>query len=275
MKDATVVLTGATGGLGSATARALASSGAHVLALARRSERLERVLSDINTTEGECTLVPVDLSEPESIREAADAIAESTDQVDALVNTAAIFSRQRRLNSNGVEMMLATNQLGPFLLTNLLRDLFSPSGRVITVSAPSTSKVDFDKLQSAEAFKPLSVFGATKAANLLFAFELSRRASHRDVHSNAFHPGLLRSNLMKEAPAPIRLLTRIASRAPERAGDALAELALSPDYSETTGEFFKLLKRIDPPAGSTDVASQHDAWERSAELVGLTPDQSF
>src|SRR6267143_1247719 len=96
--------------------------------------------------------------------------------------------------------------LGPFLLTNLLRDRLVGSGRVITVTAPSSTRVDMKQLLAKNRFKPLRTFGATKAANLMFTFELARRAKRWDILANAYHPGLVRSELMREASRPVRFV---------------------------------------------------------------------
>jgi len=122
---------------------------------------------------------------------------------------------------------------------------------------------------SKDHFNALRAFGATKAANLMFTFELARRAKRWDVRAYAYHPGLVRSDLMREAPRPIRLLTRLVSRAPRRAGEDLAELATSPAFESTTGWFLKGGRRIDPPKSTLDVEAQRNLWTRSAELVEI------
>ncbi len=245
---ATVIVTGAAGALGSATVRVLEKRGARVMALTRPS---------------------FDLSSPASIRAAAREINRSGEHVDALLNVAAVFKRTYQRTPQKLEVMLATNHLGPFLLTNLLRDRLIDGGRVITVTAPSTTRVDMDRMLDRKRFKAMYSFGASKAANLMFTFELARRAHRWDVRANAFHPGLIRSELMREAPGAIRSLTRLFSHSPERAAEDLADLALSPAHAGTTGWFFKGAKRIDPPKSVQDQAQQAALWRRSAELVEL------
>jgi NAD(P)-dependent dehydrogenase (short-subunit alcohol dehydrogenase family) len=137
------------------------------------------------------------------------------------------------------------------------------------VTAPSSTRVDIDQLMSKDHFSALRTFGATKAANLMFTFELARRAKRWDVRAYAYHPGLVRSDLMREAPRPIRLLTRLVSRTPRRAGEDLADLATSPAFESTTGWFLKGGRRIDPPKSTLDVEAQRNLWTRSAELVDL------
>jgi NAD(P)-dependent dehydrogenase (short-subunit alcohol dehydrogenase family) len=264
-----VVVTGATGAIGAATASVLARRGARVLLLARPSDRLAAAVKRLGGEENRISSVPVDLSLLSSVRAAAREIAQTVGHVDALLNVAAIFSREYRKTKEGFEVMLATNHLGPFLLTNLLRDRLVGRGRVITVTAPSSTRVDLDQLMQKENFRALDRFGATKAANLLFTFELARRAKRWEVRANACHPGLVRSELMREAWAPIRLVTSIVSRPPARAAEDLADLAISPAHEGTTGWLFKGTKRIDPPKSTLDRDAQSSLWKRTAELVDL------
>jgi len=264
-----VVITGATGAIGSATAAVLVRRGARVLLLARPSDRLSGLVRTLGGEEKRVSSIPVDLSSLASVRSAAREIGRTGPHVDALLNVAATFSREYRRTKEGFEVMLATNHLGPFLLTNLLRDRLVGRGRVITVTAPSSTRLDIDQLIDKKRFRALETFGATKAANVLFTLELARRAKRWEVRANACHPGLVRSELMREAWAPIRVITRLLSRSPERAAEDLADLAISPAHEGTTGWFFKGTKRIDPPKSTLDQQAQSVLWKRTAELVDL------
>jgi NAD(P)-dependent dehydrogenase (short-subunit alcohol dehydrogenase family) len=265
----TVVISGATGAIGSATASVLARRGARVVLMARPSERLDELVEQLGGTENRISSVPVDLSSMSSVRLAAREINRPGGRVDALINMAAVFVRTFEKTSDGFELMLATNYFGPFLLTNLLRDRLLGGGRVITVTAPSTTNVDMERLFSKEHFDPFHTFGATKALDLMVTFELARRARRWDVRANAFHPGLVRSELMREAPRAVRILSRLVSGPAERAAQDLAELAISPAHAGTTGWFFKGTRRIDPPKSATDEALQAALWRRTAELVEM------
>lgn len=245
---ATVVVTGATGAIGSAAVAALEKRRAQVIALSRPT---------------------FDLSSMTSVRAAARELNRSRSHIDALLNIAAVYVPRYRKSADGLELMLAVNHLGPFLLTNLLRDNLTGGGRVITVTAPSTTRVDVDKLLDRDEFGAFHSFGATKAANLMFTFELARRAKRWDVRANAFYPGMVKSKLMRESPRVLRLVTRLIARSPNRTGEDLAELALSPAQAGTTGWFFKGTRRIDPPKSTLDANQQAALWKRSAELVEL------
>lgn len=264
-----MVVTGATGAVGSATAEALVRLGARVVLMSRPSARLDALAERLGGADKRVSVVPVDLSSPGSVRNAARVLNGSGGHFQALLNIASRFSPKYQKTREGIEVMLATNHLGPFLLTNLLRDRLLRGGRVITVTAPSTTRVDVDRLLDRERFSAMHSFTATKAANLMFTFELSRRAKRWDVRANAFHPGIVRSELMKEAPRAARAITRVFGRSPDRAAADLADLALSPAHAGTTGWFFKGGRRIDPPKLTVDVGAQNALWRRSAELVEL------
>jgi NAD(P)-dependent dehydrogenase (short-subunit alcohol dehydrogenase family) len=265
----TVVISGATGALGSATAAVLARRQARVILMARPSDRLDALVEGLGGADNRITQVPVDLSSMSSVRSSAREINRAGGHIDSLLNVAAAFVSRYQKTSDGFELMLATNYFGPFLLTNLLRDRLLGGGRVITVTAPSTTRVDMQRLFSKDRFDAMHTFGATKALDLMFTFELARRAKRWDVRANAFHPGLVRSELMREAPRPVRSLARLVSRAPERAGQDLAELAISPAHAGTTGWFFKGARRIDPPKTVAEESAQTALWRRTAELVEM------
>jgi NAD(P)-dependent dehydrogenase (short-subunit alcohol dehydrogenase family) len=264
-----VVVTGATGAIGAATASVLVRRGARVLLLARPTDRLAAEVKRLGGEDKRVSSVGVDLSSLASVRSAAREIGRGVGHIDALLNVAATFTSEYRKTKEGFEVMFATNHLGPFLLTNLLRDQLAGRGRVITVTAPSSTRVDVDQLMDKTKFRALETFGATKAANLLFTFELARRAKRWEVRVNACHPGLVRSELMREAWRPIRVITRMVSRSPDRVAEDLADLAISPAHEGTTGWFFKGIKRIEPPKSTVDQQAQARLWQRSAELVEL------
>lgn len=244
----TVVVTGATGAIGSAAVEVLRQRRASVITMTRPA---------------------FDLSSLTSVRTTAAELTRSVAHIDALLHIAAVFTTRYQKSSDGYELMFATNHLGPFLLTNMLRDKLIGGGRVITVAAPSTTRVDVDRLLDRDRFSAMHSFGASKAANLMFTFELARRGHRWDVRANAFHPGLVRSGLMREAPSPVRFATRLFSASPERAAHDLVDLALSPAYAGTTGWLFKGTRHIDAPKAASDVGAQSKLWTRSAELVEL------
>lgn len=268
------LITGASGGLGKATALGLARLGAHVVMACRDQARGEADRAEIIAASGNSAvqLMPLDLASLQSVRDMAATFKAEHAKLDLLINNASVFKGKRTTTTDGLETMFATNHLGHFLLTNLLLDELkaSPHARVINVTAPSTTRLDFDDLQGERKFSALSAFGASKTCNLLFTYELARRLAGTHVAVNALHPGLMKSNLMGEAPAPVRWVTRLFSTTPERASLSLLYLATSEEVAGATGKFFKGAKTINSSAYSRDEDVQRRLWDVSMELVGLS-----
>ena len=230
----TCLITGANSGIGKATSTALAAAGATVVMVCRDRGRGEEARTEIVDKSGnqDVDLLIADLSSQGSVRAAVADFRSRYDRLHLLVNSAAVFLTQRRLNDEGLEMMFATNHLGPFLLTNLLLDVLEHSApsRVITVTAPSTTRINFEDLQGEQKFNATHAFGATKTANLLFTYALARRLKEPGMTANACHPGLVRTNLMRHAAMPMRLLLRflnLFAASPETAAKGLLEAASS------------------------------------------------
>jgi NAD(P)-dependent dehydrogenase (short-subunit alcohol dehydrogenase family) len=267
------VVTGATGMLGRATAIELAACGADVVLCCRDPARGAAVLDAVGKAGpgGAHRMLAGDLADPEAVRALAAQIGQDTDQLHALVHTAAALTQDRQHNRAGHELMFASNLLGRFLLTHQLLPLLERGApaRVLVVTGPSPDRLDFDDLMARTNFKPFTQFRATNAANLLFAFELARRLEGTGVTSNAYHPGALQSDLMRQMPAMIRLLTWPVGRRPDKAAHALAALALEAQYAQTTGRFYKREKPAKPPKNSQDTHAQQRLWAECQRLLGI------
>jgi NAD(P)-dependent dehydrogenase (short-subunit alcohol dehydrogenase family) len=239
--DRVSLITGATSGIGKATAQVLAAIGAPTVLVARDAARGEVTVEEIRRTTGSdrVDVLVADLSSQDSIRELAKAFRRHHDRLDVLVNCAGAFFRERRVTVDGLEMTFALNHLAYFLLTNQLLDVLRRSGsaRVLNVTAPATTRIDFDDLQSERRYRPFTAFGASKVANLMFTFELARRLEGTEVTVNGVHPGRVRSSIMRKAPAPFRMLTWLLSGSAERAGRSVADLATAPELLGRTGRF--------------------------------------
>jgi NAD(P)-dependent dehydrogenase (short-subunit alcohol dehydrogenase family) len=269
------VVTGATGMLGRATAIELASRDADVMLLCRDPARGADVLDEVRKAgpAGAHRLLVGDLADPEAIRALAAQIRQDTPELHALIHTAAALTHDRQEdNRAGHELMFATNLLGRFLLTHQLLPLLKHGApaRVLVVTGPSPDRLDFDDLMARTDFKPFTQFRATNAANLLFAFELAHRLEGTRVTANAYHPGALQSDLMRQMPAMVRLLTWPVGRRPDRAAHALGALALDGRYAQTTGRFYKHQTPAKPPKNSQDTHAQQQLWAECQRLLGIT-----
>lgn len=267
-----VMVTGANAGIGKATATALAKEGANVIMVCRDLVRGAAALDDVQAAapHSKIDLLIADLSVPSSVRAMVASFYQKYERVEVLINNAAVYKAQHTLTADGLELMFATNHLGHFLLTNLLLDRFKPGARIIHVTAPSTSNLNFDDLQGKQKFSPLNAFGASKMCNLLFNYALADRLAGTGVTSNALHPGLIKSNLTGEMPALLRWGVNLVSRPPERAAAAALYLASSSALEGVTGKFFKGKQEIAPAAYALDKQVQDRLWQESEKLAGLS-----
>ena len=274
MQGKICLVTGSTSGLGKATALALAQQHATVILGCRDLPRGEEVLAEIKagSPAADVDLLLLDLSEQHSIRSAVREFENRYDHLDVLINNAAVFKRQRTLTADGYETMFATNHLGPFLLTNLLlsRSQASPAARILTITAPSTTRIAFEDLQAEHKFSALHAFGASKAANLLFTYDLAHRLAGTNVTVNAFYPGLVKTSLMRVAPVPLRWLNSLFGQSPELVAQSVVYYASSPDVQAMTGLFFnKGRQAIDSSPYTRNRAAQQQLWEASMALAPL------
>ncbi len=283
MQGKICLVTGSTSGLGKATAFALAQQHATVILGCRNKQRGEAVLAEIKAASraANVDLLLLNLSVQHSVRTAVGEFENRYDHLEVLINNAAVFKRQRTLTADGYETMFATNHLGPFLLTNLLLERLkaSPAARILTITAPSTTKIAFEDLQAEHKFSALHAFGASKAANLLFTYDLAHRLASTNITVNAFYPGLVKTPLMREAPTPLRWLNPVFGQSPELVAQSVVYYASSPEVQAMTGLFFNKGRQ---PIGSSpytkDRAVQQQLWEASMALAPLeevTPDESI
>jgi NAD(P)-dependent dehydrogenase (short-subunit alcohol dehydrogenase family) len=277
MENKVFVVTGATSGIGKALALDLAKKSETVVIVARDADRGSATLKEIvlATQNPNIDLQLCDLSILSSVRNLAEILKARYEKIDVLINSAGTYKRKRMVTVDGFEEMFAANHLGPFLLTNLLLELLQTAvqahgnARVLNITAPSTTQLNFDDLQSERNFNSLNAFGATKMANLLFTFALARRLENTGITVNAIHPGLARSGIMKEAFAPLRFFTWLISSPPQKITENILPAATAPEFEKTTGKFFYRGKEIDAPAYAYDRDAQQRLWEVSESLTGL------
>jgi NAD(P)-dependent dehydrogenase (short-subunit alcohol dehydrogenase family) len=208
-RDKTYMVTGTSpGSLGAETALSLARASpppAHIILLSRSREKTAPLMAEMAAIAPSMrvTFVPCDLSEPDSVRAAAKAILEdaTTPVIDVLINNAGSILKTFSKNSRGVEMQLATNLCGPFLLTNLIlpKIVAAGQGRIVNLSSMCHQVSPFrfhdPQFSNGAAYDPWSSYGQSKTAGILFTVELARRLAPFGVRVYAVHPGVIRTNL--------------------------------------------------------------------------------
>jgi retinol dehydrogenase 14 len=273
-----VLVTGASGGIGKATALGLARMGAHVTIVGRERERTEAAARDIRDAAGVAVDVLIaDLSSQAEVRRIAAEALQRLPRIDVLINNVGGYWNSRHVTADGLERTFAVNHLAPFLLTNLLLGRLTQSApaRVVTVSsnAHRTGRMDFDDLQGERSYSGSRAYDQSKLANVLFAYELARRLRGTGVTSNALHPGVVRTSFGADDPAGIQKfvvpLLRPFMKSPARGAATSIRLATAPELEGVTGGFFMNGKRTRSSKASYDETDAARLWRVSAELVGL------
>ena len=273
------VITGATRGIGRATAEGLARLGARVVLVCRRKEDGDAVARDITAQSRVVPdLVTADLSSQTSIRQAAGYLRGRYPQLHVLINNAGVIPRNREVTVDGLEMQFAVNHLAYFLLTNLLLPLLqagAPS-RIINVSsgAHTHATLDFDDLQSERGYEAKPVYSRSKLANILFTYELARRLTGTGVTANCLNPGVVATRMLADYMGIARAgaaLARTFGAKPEEGAETSIYLASSPEVESVTGMYFERKQPIASSRASHDEAAARRLWEVSERLTGLSP----
>jgi NAD(P)-dependent dehydrogenase (short-subunit alcohol dehydrogenase family) len=279
MQGKVCMVSGATSGIGKATALGLAQMGATVVMVSRDRARGEAAQSEIKTKSGNnaVDLLIADLSSQQSVRQLAENFKRNYTQLHVLINNAGVFMLTRRETVDGLEMTFAVDYLAPFLLTNLLLDVLKASApaRIVNVSSESheAGYIKMDDLQAKKGYRPMRVYGQAKLALVLFTYELARRLQGTGVTANCLHPGLVATNIAQRDLWPI---ARTAAKlvlffgiSPEEGAKTSIYLASSPDVEGVTGKYFvKSIPKRSTPI-SYDESLQQQLWEESAKLVNL------
>jgi len=279
MDGKTVLITGATHGIGRATAMGLAELGAHTVLVARDAGKGQRTVEEIRARTGNenVDVLIADLSAQSSVRHLAGQVQSRYPRLDVLVNNVGVFLATRRVTADGLEYTFALNHLAPFLLTNLLLDLLKASApaRVVTVSsgAQQVGRLNFDDLQGEAGYSGQAAYNQSKLANVMFCYSLARRLEGTGVTSTVLHPGVVRTNFAKDDPTPVmRTIITVFKpffKSPERGAETPIYLASSPDVEGVTGRYFVNKRARKSSSRSYDERAAERLWQESERLVGL------
>ncbi len=270
----TIVVTGASDGIGAAAARQLHAAGERVVVVGRDSRKTHAVADELGVAR-----YVADFAELDQVRELAARLRADHPRIDVLANNAGGVFGERRTTVDGNELTLQVNHLAGFLLTNLLRDVLVDSGASViqtsSIAAQGLSRFDVDDLQATRRYSASTAYGNSKLANILFTRELHRRFADDGLSAVAFHPGAIASSFasgsrglwrwMYTNPLTSRLLT------PTDVGGArLTWLALGkPGVDWRRGGYYVRNAPARTRAVASDPVVAKRLWDRSAELVGL------
>jgi retinol dehydrogenase 12 len=268
----TMLITGASSGVGLASAKALAGRGAHVVLAVRNEAKAQPVKQGIEAAGGTAETLSVDTSSLSSVRDAANRYLDSGKKLDVLMNNAG-QAGARGLTKDGFELTFATNHLGHFLLTEKLlpRLTAAPHGRVVNVSSQAhydAKKLDFDLLQkSTVAITGLPEYAVSKLCNVLHAKQLAKNLAGTRITTYSLHPGVVASDAWRQIPGPVAWLMKRFMLSVEDGAKTQVHCAASSSAAKETGLYYDLEKPKQPSALAQDPALGRELWDRSTGWV--------
>ncbi|MBO2007804.1 SDR family NAD(P)-dependent oxidoreductase [Hymenobacter negativus] len=281
LKNQIVLVTGATSGIGEITAMALAKMGAHVVLLARSAAKAAATQQKIKAAAGhdQVDILLADLADLGQVRRTAAEFNARYPRLDVLVNNAGlILGSERQLSPDGYELGVATNHLGPFLLTSLLFDKLkaSPAARIVNVASKvyHIARPNLADFQSAQGYGAMRVYANTKLYNILFTQELARRLRTHgiaNISTNVLHPGVVASSFGSGVGGVMGLVAQLGRPfmiSAEKGAETSIFLASAPEVASTSGGYFDK-KRAEPVKHRFNTPENaRRLWELSEQLTG-------
>jgi NAD(P)-dependent dehydrogenase (short-subunit alcohol dehydrogenase family) len=278
MQGKTVVITGATSGIGAVTATTLARQGAKIVFIARDRPRGEQMLQQLRAiSPGAGHLLHcADLALMAEAKRVAATIADAEKRIDVLVNNAgAVFSR-RELTAEGLEKTFATNHMAYFVVTAMLlqRLKATPGARIVSTASDAykAARLNFDDLQSSRGYGAFGMYGRSKLMNVLFTRLLARRLAGTGVTANCHHPGFVATRFGDSGSGFMNLVLQTAKRfalTPEQGAQTMIYLASSPEVAQLTGSYFYKCRPAKLMRQARNDADAQRLWDISAQLSGV------
>jgi NAD(P)-dependent dehydrogenase (short-subunit alcohol dehydrogenase family) len=279
-KKKTIVITGATSGIGRSTALGLARLDSRLILVGRDAGRAEETIAAIRKATGrkDVEVVRGDFARMAEVRRVADELLARTEAIHVLVNNAGVTMMKRTVTPDGFETTFAVNHLAYFLLTGLLLPRLraaAPGARIVNVASDAHrwGPLDLDDLQNERSYKAMKVYGQSKTANILFTRELAKRLAGSGISVNAAHPGAVATRLGRGNGPFFDLLQRalgIFMRTPERGAETSIHLASAPELEGVSGRYFADCKEKQPMPHACDDAVAQRLWQISETLTGLS-----
>lgn len=262
----TILITGATDGIGKAAALKLAKEGHHLLLHGRNEEKGKALMQEIASRTGneQLDFYLADFTSLKQIADMGRKVRKEQDRLDVLINNAGLVSREYEETKDEVEKTFQVNYLSQFLLTHHLLPLLKKSApsRIVNVSSVGQSTVQFDSEAYRKSYNMLDAYNQSKLAIILFTFELAGHLKDKEVTVNAVHPGtLLDTNLVEDANLSVL-------GEPESGGDVLYYLATSGDLEGVSGKYFNEKKEGKAKPQAYDEQARELLWNMSEEMCG-------
>tara|TARA_B000000437_G_scaffold137879_1_gene100218 strand:+ start:140 stop:991 length:852 start_codon:yes stop_codon:yes gene_type:complete len=278
IKNKNVLITGATSGIGEATAIDLAKKGANIFFIARNNLKAQNLSDKIESISGKRSKFFIaDLASLKNIKDSALEFISLDIPLHVLLNNAGLINNNRKETVDGLEEVFSINHLAYFYLTYLLLDKLkegTPS-RIINVSSGAHAFVkgfNFDDVNSLKEYKPFKVYGYSKLANILFTKKLSQVLENENIIVNCLHPGVVGTGFGQNNGIFSKILFNLSKpfmRSSEKGAETSIYLCSSPDVSDVSGQYFYNCKIAKTTSWANNQEDADRLWDLSKELTGI------
>lgn len=276
MDGKTVLITGATDGIGKQAAKELASMGATTVLVGRSEEKCRQAVEEVNEFSGnpQASYLLADLSSMGAVRKLAEDFRAGHRRLDVLVNNAGGAFLNRQVTKDGFEKTFALNHLAYFLLTKLLLDMLKANApsRVINVSSNShfNGKIAFHDLHLKRFYFVFRAYSQSKLANVMFTYALARRLEGSGVTANCLHPGLVQTGIFGKVKGVTPWIEKLLMRraiSVEEGAETIVYLSSAKEVSAENGKYYYKKVAHTTATRSYDVQAQERLWEMSAQML--------
>jgi NAD(P)-dependent dehydrogenase (short-subunit alcohol dehydrogenase family) len=263
------VVTGATEGIGKQTAVELLRRGLFVVVHGRSEEKARAAADEVSKAAGkkDVAIAVADLSSLGQVRSMAQALVKSHPRIDVLINNAGVYAKKRTLTEDGFELTVGVNHFAHFVLTHLVLDALraSEQGRIVHVSSGvhGGGEVNLDDLNLERSWSGYDAYASSKLMNVLFSNELARRLSGTPITSNALHPGVIATKLLRTGFGGGGASVESGARTSVR-------VATDPELATTTGKYFSDEHEVAASPRARDPKRARAFYDKSCALTGVT-----